>query len=79
MHCNANNELTEKNLNKNHIGNKVIDTENEVSPMHTNKEKLISMETVLDKENRNIIKNDSPIIQAEIKGKLKYILYIRLI
>lgn len=68
-HCNINNELTEKNLNKNHIDNIVNDVENEITSMNINKKKLISMETILDNENLNMIKDDSPIIYTEIKGR----------
>lgn len=78
---NVENELIETSLNNSYIDNKVVNNEvdeNKVLLMHTNKEKLIAMESELDKENRNTIKNNS-IIQAEIKGKIKYILYIKLV
>jgi len=78
---NVENELIETSLNNSYIDNKVVNNEvdeNKVLLMHTNKEKLIAMESELDKENRNIIKNNS-IIQAEIKDKIKYVLYIKLV
>ncbi|XP_029178241.1 uncharacterized protein LOC114946029 [Nylanderia fulva] len=69
-HSNANNELTENNLNGNYMNNNnFVVTENKDSPMHIhNNEELISID-LQDKENinQNMINIGSPIIHAEIK------------